>query len=110
MIGKGKLIFSTSIIFGGKNKKERKSLVIPILLSFFALAKRKQLFCVRSYGSLDEWLSQRSAKPCTAVRIRQEPRRKASKLFVMNASRLFLFCPFVTLAGLSGGSLFSWLP
>ena len=22
----------------------------------------------------------------------------------------FLFCPFVTLAGLSGGSLFSWLP
>ena len=24
-------------------------------------------------GSLDEWLSQRSAKPCTAVRIRQEP-------------------------------------
>ena len=23
--------------------------------------------------SLDEWLSQRSAKPCTAVRIRQEP-------------------------------------
>ena len=27
-------------------------------------------------GSLDEWLSQRSAKPCTAVRIRQEPQRK----------------------------------
>ena len=26
-----------------------------------------------SSGSLDEWLSQRSAKPCTAVRIRQEP-------------------------------------
>ena len=24
-------------------------------------------------GSLDEWLSQRSAKPRTAVRIRQEP-------------------------------------
>ena len=62
------------------------------------------------FGSLDEWLSQWSAKPCTAVRIRQEPRRKASKLFVMNASRLFLFCPSVTLAGLSGGSLFSWLP
>ena len=62
------------------------------------------------FGSLDEWLSQWSAKPCTAVRIRQEPQRKASKLFVMNASRLFLFCPSVTLAGLSGGSLFSWLP
>ena len=28
-----------------------------------------------STGSLDEWLSQRSAKPCTAVRIRQEPRK-----------------------------------
>ena len=27
----------------------------------------------RNNGSLDEWLSQRSAKPCTAVRIRQEP-------------------------------------
>jgi hypothetical protein len=24
---------------------------------------------------LDEWLSQRSAKPCTAVRIRQEPQK-----------------------------------
>ena len=33
----------------------------------FATANEKQ-------GSLDEWLSQRSAKPCTAVRIRQEPR------------------------------------
>ena len=30
-----------------------------------------------SSGSLDEWLSQRSAKPCTAVRIRQEPRMYA---------------------------------
>ena len=28
---------------------------------------------VTTNGSLDEWLSQRSAKPCTAVRIRQEP-------------------------------------
>ena len=26
-------------------------------------------------GTLDEWLSQRSAKPCTAVRIRQVPQR-----------------------------------
>ena len=32
----------------------------------FATANKKD-------GSLDEWLSQRSAKPCTAVRIRQEP-------------------------------------
>ena len=27
----------------------------------------------RKIGSLDEWFSQRSAKPFTAVRIRQEP-------------------------------------
>ena len=27
------------------------------------------------FGSLDEWLSQWSAKPCTAVRIRQEPQK-----------------------------------
>ena len=31
------------------------------------------LVLFRGNGSLDEWLSQRSAKPCTAVRIRQEP-------------------------------------
>ena len=72
--------------------------------------RNRETTVAKEKGSLDEWLSQRSAKPCTAVRIRQEPRRKASKLFVMNASRLFLFCPSVTLAGLSGGSrkLFIW--
>ncbi len=32
-------------------------------------------------GSLDEWLSQRSAKPCTAVRIRQEPQDAGSCRF-----------------------------
>ena len=43
--------------------------------------KKKSYLCNRNRettvakkkGSLDEWLSQRSAKPCTAVRIRQEP-------------------------------------
>ena len=30
-------------------------------------------------GALDEWLSQRSAKPSTAVRIRQAPRREIRK-------------------------------
>ena len=34
----------------------------------FASANEKDWF-------LDEWLSQRSAKPCTAVRIRQEPQK-----------------------------------
>ena len=29
-----------------------------------------------SHGALDEWLSQRSAKPSTAVRIRQAPHEK----------------------------------
>ena len=38
----------------------------------FATAIEKQRL-QRKKGSLDEWLSQRSAKPCTAVRIRQEP-------------------------------------
>ena len=36
------------------------------IMPTFASQKKKD-------GSLDEWLSQRSAKPCTAVRIRQEP-------------------------------------
>ena len=35
---------------------------------------------MRKIGSLDEWLSQRSAKPCTAVRIRQEPLNKQNAL------------------------------
>ena len=35
----------------------------------------------RKIGSLDEWLSQRSAKPCTAVRIRQEPQTPLSDNF-----------------------------
>ena len=35
----------------------------------FATAIRK----IRDFGTLDEWLSQRSAKPRTAVRIRQVP-------------------------------------
>ncbi len=35
----------------------------------------------RNNGSLDEWLSQRSAKPCTAVRIRQEPHEALSDVF-----------------------------
>ena len=37
--------------------------------SNFAHANGKQ------NGSLDEWFSQRSAKPRTAVRVRQEPQR-----------------------------------
>ncbi len=38
------------------------------------------------YGSLDEWLSHRSAKPSTAVRIRQEPPRETpqSPFFISN--------------------------
>ena len=53
-----------------KEKKDKEKL-LRIVGSFkicttFAIANEKQ-------GSLDEWLSQRSAKPCTAVRIRQEP-------------------------------------
>ena len=35
------------------------------------------IFAIPKYnGALDEWLSQRSAKPSTAVRIRQAPLKK----------------------------------
>ena len=30
----------------------------------------------KALGTLDEWLSQWSAKPCTAVRIRQVPQKE----------------------------------
>ena len=35
----------------------------------------------KASGTLDEWLSQWSAKPCTAVRIRQVPQRALKELF-----------------------------
>ena len=38
------------------------------------LCSRKTL--KRDTGALDEWLSQRSAKPSTAVRIRHAPQKK----------------------------------
>ncbi len=39
------------------------------------LCHRLTQVVVKAYGTLDEWLSQWSAKPCTAVRIRQVPQR-----------------------------------
>ena len=51
-----------------ERKKMAKVLQNPENSYTFAVTK--------PHGSLDEWLSQRSAKPCTAVRIRQEPQRK----------------------------------
>ena len=52
----------------GKIKKSTKHI---------AKSKKQSYLCTRKPkdGSLDEWLSQRSAKPCTAVRIRQEPQK-----------------------------------
>ena len=41
-------------------------------------------------GSLDEWLSQRSAKPCTAVRIRQEPLENLNALLAQLVEQLTL--------------------
>ena len=53
-----------------KEKKYKEKLLWIVgnfkICTTFATANEKN-------GSLDEWLSQRSAKPCTAVRIRQEP-------------------------------------
>ena len=43
-----------------------------------------------SYGALDEWLSQRSAKPSTAVRIRQAPQKKSESEMVPT----FIFARF----------------
>ena len=52
-------------------------------LNIFCLPLQSQ----RRNGSLDEWLSQRSAKPCTAVRFRHEPLKrlldKGSLFFIL---------------------------
>ncbi len=45
----------------------------------FAPAFRKTMGAFL-FGALDEWLSQRSAKPSTAVRIRQAPLKKEREL------------------------------
>ena len=50
----------------------------------FALAKRN--------GALDEWLSLRSAKPSTAVRIRQAPPSKTTNPATFTNAAGFLFC------------------
>ena len=52
-------------------------------LSLFVLHKKCLTFVIANgyavaNGTLDEWLSQWSAKPCTAVRIRQVPQRSSS--------------------------------
>ena len=52
-------------------KKNHKPLQIQKLV--VPLHRNRETTIARDLGSLDEWLSQRSAKPCTAVRIRQEP-------------------------------------
>ena len=49
----------------------------------------------KALGTLDEWLSQWSAKPCTAVRIRQVPQKE----FL----RELLFCIYNV--SLNGGSV-----
>ena len=49
----------------------------------FCQIKKNDYLCTRKQGNivgaLDEWLSQRSAKPSTAVRIRQAPQSKVLK-------------------------------
>ena len=51
-----------------KNVKKRR-------LCLFFTKNVLPLSSLKATGTLDEWLSQRSAKPCTAVRIRQVPQR-----------------------------------
>ncbi len=46
------------------------------LLCLFFTKKVLPLSSQKALGTLDEWLSQWSAKPCTAVRIRQVPQKE----------------------------------
>ena len=61
-----------------KKKSTKKNCCGQLVISKFVLPLQPQ---TRKDGSLDEWLSQRSAKPCTAVRIRQEPHETLSDDF-----------------------------
>ena len=63
---------------GVKKKSTKKNCCGQLVVSKFVLPLQPQ---TRKNGSLDEWLSQRSAKPCTAVRIRQEPHEALSDVF-----------------------------
>lgn len=67
-----------------KRKKCAKHLVKQIKCCTFATANQK--WC---HGALDEWLSQRSAKPSTAVRIRQAPHKSNQQCWL-------LFCYSIT--------------
>lgn len=60
----------------GVKKKKYKEKLLRIVGSFKICTTLQPQ--TRKNGSLDEWLSQRSAKPCTAVRIRQEPHKTLS--------------------------------
>ena len=52
---------------------DEKNIVSFLNLEKLYLPLQTQSGTMCFYGTLDEWLSQRSAKPCTAVRIRQVP-------------------------------------
>ena len=60
-------------------------------MGFFVCSSQKMSYLchrltrtvAKASGTLDEWLSQRSAKPCTAVRIRQVPQRAHLELFFL---------------------------
>ena len=70
-----------------KEKKYKEKLLWIVgnfkICTTFATANEKN-------GSLDEWLSQRSAKPCTAVRIRQEPPESLNALLAQLVEQLTL--------------------
>ena len=70
-----------------KKKSTKKNCCGQLVVSKFVLPLQPQ---TRNNGSLDEWLSQRSAKPCTAVRIRQEPHEALSDVFWKGFSLLLI--------------------
>ena len=63
----------------------------------FCQIKKNDYLCTRKQGNivgaLDEWLSQRSAKPSTAVRIRQAPLKKERVKKREHRGALFSFFP-----------------
>ena len=70
-----------------KQKREKRFAYSKYIIF---LCTRKTGMFTKHIGSLDEWLSQRSAKPCTAVRIRQEP------LIIENYFHDFISVPWMS--------------
>ena len=63
----------SGLVSGLQNRSRRFESARNLLVIENSKLRIENYFLLFYFGSLDEWLSQRSAKPFTAVRIRQEP-------------------------------------